>query len=202
MWTLIVLPLMMLGALIAVDRNASAGAASVPKDQIIIDFGDQDAVERWRIVNDGVMGGLSDSLIRATPNGTAVFEGRLSLENNGGFASVRAPLGGLDLSDHEGISLRVRGDGRTYQVRFRTDGRFDGLTYRATFTTKPNQWTTAKVAFSEFVPTFRGRVLSGVAPLDTTRLQQLAFMVADKKEGRFQLEIDWIRTFAGTGSKK
>jgi monofunctional biosynthetic peptidoglycan transglycosylase len=198
----IVLPLIFLGASIVMHRNASAGATSVPKEKIIIDFGDPGSVERWRIVNDGVMGGLSNSLIRATPNGNAVFEGRLSLENNGGFASVRTLLNRLDLSDQEGISLRVRGDGRTYQVRFRTNRRFDGVTYRATFTTKRDRWTTVRVPFSEFIPTYRGRILRGVEPLDTTDLQQLAFMVADKKEGRFQLEIDWVRAYASIGPKK
>jgi monofunctional biosynthetic peptidoglycan transglycosylase len=194
--------LIFVGASIILSRNASAGAVSVPKDQTIIDFEDPGAVERWRIVNDGVMGGLSNSRIRATPNSTAVFEGRLSLENNGGFASVRTLLNGLDLSDQEGISLRVRGDGRTYQVRFRTNRRFDGVTYRATFTTKPDQWTTVKVPFSEFIPTYRGRILRGVEPLDTADLQQLALMVADKKQGRFQLEIDWVRAIAEIGPKK
>ena len=48
---------------------------------------------RWMVVNDGVMGGVSRSTIRRGDDvGTAVFEGTLSLENNGGFASVRTPI--------------------------------------------------------------------------------------------------------------
>jgi monofunctional biosynthetic peptidoglycan transglycosylase len=105
-------------------------------------------------------------------------------------------MDGLDLSDYDGITLRVRGDGRTYQIRFRTDRRFDGVTYRATFVTKPDQWTIVSVPFTRFEPTFRGRVLRDVEPLDTSRLQQLAFMVADKKEGPFRLEIEWVKAFA------
>ena len=46
----------------------------------------------WRITNDGVMGGLSRSAVH-TADGTLVFDGELSRENNGGFASV---LGALD----------------------------------------------------------------------------------------------------------
>jgi monofunctional biosynthetic peptidoglycan transglycosylase len=167
----------------------------MPEDPYLIDFSKQGVVENWRVVNDGVMGGLSMSQIEATSSGTAVFKGHLSLENNGGFASVRTLLDGVDLSDQDGITLRARGDGRTYQIRFRTDRRFDGVTYRATFVTKPDQWTIVRVPFTDFEPTFRGRLLRGVEPLDTARLQQLAFMVADKKEGPFRLEIEWVKPF-------
>jgi len=44
------------------------------------------------IVNDGVMGGVSQSGLRHDPQGM-IFEGQVSLENNGGFASMRSPLG-------------------------------------------------------------------------------------------------------------
>ena len=168
----------------------------MPEDQHIIDFSRGRSVEDWRVVNDGVMGGLSMSRIQATSSGTAVFEGQLSLENNGGFASVRTFMEDLDLSNFDGVTLRVRGDGRTYQIRFRTDQRFDGVTYRATFVTKPGEWTIVRVPFTRFEPTFRGRVLRGVEPLDTSRLRQIAFMVADKKEGPFRLEIEWVKAFA------
>jgi monofunctional biosynthetic peptidoglycan transglycosylase len=72
----------------------------------------------------------------------------------------------------------------------------DGVTYRATFATKSGEWATVKVPFTAFEPTFRGRILSRVESMDTSRLQQIAFMVADKKEGPFQLEIDWVKATA------
>ncbi len=180
---------------VAMLHRTSIGEVEVPKETYVLDFSSERAVEDWRVVNDGVMGGLSMSQIQATPRGTVVFEGQLSLENNGGFASVRTVLDRLDLSDYDGITLRARGDGRTYQIRFRTDQRFDGVTYRATFVTKPDQWTTVRVPFSDFEPTYRGRLLRDVEPLDTAHLQQLAFMVADKKEGHFRIELEWVKAF-------
>ena len=39
-------------------------------------------------MNDGVMGGVSDGRFRVTERQTLEFYGTLSLENNGGFASV------------------------------------------------------------------------------------------------------------------
>jgi monofunctional biosynthetic peptidoglycan transglycosylase len=126
-----------------------------------------------------------------------VFEGELSLENNGGFASVRARLGPTDLSGFAGVSVRIRGDGRTYQLRFRLDERFDGVAYRATFESTP-EWSTVVIPFESFVPTFRGRTLRDRPPLDPTAIRQLSFMIADKTAGPFHLEIDWVRAVAET----
>jgi hypothetical protein len=42
----------------------------------------------WSSINDGVMGGVSVGQIVKTAEGLR-FEGRLSLENNGGFAPTR-----------------------------------------------------------------------------------------------------------------
>lgn len=156
----------------------------------VIDFKADDT--QWQVVNDGVMGGLSQSRMRTTDDHTGVFEGELSLENNGGFASVRALLGPTDLSRFTGVALRVRGDGRTYQLRFRLSNGFDGVAYRASFETTTD-WTTATIPFTSFVPTFRGRTLTDQPPLDPARIHQLTFMVADKTPGEFRLEIDWVK---------
>ena len=76
------------------------------QQKYLLDFSDADSSE-WRVINDGVMGGISRSGIERTGRQTGMFTGLLSLENNGGFASVRAALGPADLSDWDGIELRV-----------------------------------------------------------------------------------------------
>jgi hypothetical protein len=152
----------------------------------------------WIIVNDGVMGGVSRSEFRITEKGTGLFTGRLSLEFNGGFASIRTAVDDEDLSKHAGIEMRVRGDGRTYQLRFRTNNRYDGVAYRALFGTDDGQWVTIILPFSEFKPTFRGRILSDVPPLDPAGIEQLGFLLADKKQGPFALEIEFVRTWNGS----
>ena len=86
------------------------------------------APESWRAVNDGVMGGVSSGRMVATPDGLR-FEGMLSLENNGGFASVRR-LVNDDLSRADRVRIEVRGDGRSYQFRLRRGDRFDGIAWR------------------------------------------------------------------------
>jgi monofunctional biosynthetic peptidoglycan transglycosylase len=164
----------------------------------IVDFAEPGEV-RWYIVNDGVMGGLSTSDLRATEDGTGIFSGFVSLENNGGFASTRATFESLDLSGYTGVTLRVKGDGRWYQLRFRLDGEFDGVAYTSEFNTDPGEWLEVTLPFDAFRPTFRGRVSGGFGPLDPSRIRQMGFLIGDKKEGSFELEIAWVKA---TGSRQ
>lgn len=145
----------------------------------------------WPAVNDGVMGGLSRGGA-AIENGYLIFSGTLSLENNGGFSSVRH-LGDWDLSDSDGLVLRVKGDGRTYKVRLSTDARYqnDRVAYSASFPAKKGEWTEVRVPFSEFTPSHHGRQLDG-PPLDPSKIEQIGLLIGDKKAGSFQIAVDWI----------
>jgi len=144
------------------------------------------SVAPWQPVNDGVMGGLSSG--RMAQSGDVLkFEGTLSLENNGGFASVRRPIG-EDLAETTGVQLRVRGDGRTYQFRLRQDDRFDGVAWRAEFSTN-GDWQTVNLPFHQFRPVFRGRQVPEAGPVVSAAIRQIGFMLADKVPGPFTLEI-------------
>ena len=162
-------------------------------EMVLFDFHTQGDLEDWRVVNDGVMGGLSRGEIIITDSSTAVFQGILSLENNGGFSSTRTLPRPYNLDGYDGITLRVRGDGNTYQLRLRLDDRFDGVAYRFSFQTKADQWMMVEIPFSECVPVFRGRELSDVGPVVPARIQQIGFLVSDKQAGPFRLEVDWIK---------
>lgn len=164
-------------------------------DGIIFDFENPGEIDRWRVVNDGVMGGLSRSEIILSDNNSAIFKGTVSLENNGGFASTRTIAHPYDLDGHEGILLRVRGDGKKYQFRLRTDDRFDGISYRREFATETNTWMEIGIPFKEFEPTFRGRILKDVKPIAPEAIQQLGLLIANKQAEKFQLEIDWIKAY-------
>jgi hypothetical protein len=140
----------------------------------------------WRAVNDGVMGGISRGEMVSAGGGLR-FQGALSLENNGGFASVWRSFDG-DLGDARGVRLRVRGDGRRYHFRVRLDGGSDGVAWRATFNTD-GSWQTVDLPFSDFVPTFRGRRVTDAGPVIPSAIRQLGFLVADGEEGAFQVDI-------------
>ncbi len=166
-------------------------ASQQPDSLVLVDFSSSTTTD-WFLVNDGVMGGISSSTMEVSADGTGVFVGHLSLENNGGFASVRTGLVGHDLSPFAGLVLRVRGDGRRYQLRLRTDAGFDGLAYRAEFDTEPEEWITVVLPFGAFAPTFRGYVPPNAPALDPGAIRQLGFLIADEREGAFRLEIERV----------
>jgi len=146
-------------------------------------------LEPWRAINDGVMGGISQGEMVVIDNGLR-FRGRLSLENNGGFASVRRPYGG-DAIRAGGVRLRVKGDGRRYQFRVRLDERYDGVSWSAGFDTD-DSWQTVDLPFEAFEPVYRGRSVANAGPVVSEKIRQFGFMLVDGKEGQFQLDITRI----------
>jgi NADH dehydrogenase [ubiquinone] 1 alpha subcomplex assembly factor 1 len=164
------------------------------KEKTIIDFGDAGEQGRWEEVNDLVMGGLSAGRV-AVADGKAIFSGRVSLENFGGFASVRSLPREFDLVGCDGLIVRVRGDGRRYRLRLKTDDEYEGIAYQATFFTEPDQWLEARISFEEFFPVFRGRLVKGAPALDPARVRRIGFMIADRQEGLFRLEIGEVRAY-------
>ena len=161
----------------------------------LFDFADPAQAGGWAPVDDVVMGGVSRSELRPTAEGTAVFRGTVSLEHDGGFASVRSGAVEFALGGSAGLALRVRGDGRAYKLQLRTDAAFDGVAYQARFTPPAGAWETVRLPFLAFAPTFRGRVLSDAPPLDPGAARRLGLLISDRQAGPFALELAWIAAF-------
>jgi NADH dehydrogenase [ubiquinone] 1 alpha subcomplex assembly factor 1 len=147
----------------------------------------------WRNVDDVVMGGISVSSMQVDRQaGIASFAGTLSLERNGGFASVRTTLEQRDLSRFTGFRLMVRGDGKRYSFRVRNDDRFDGVVYAADFETDSGVRQEINLPFSLFRPLFRGVMVSGAPAMDPCNVAQIGFLISSKQEGAFRLEVERI----------
>ena len=171
--------------LLAMNTHAAA-------ERILFDFQTATNTAAWQIVNDDVMGGVSTSFFRLT-NGVAAFQGEVSLKHNGGFASVRSLPARHDLAGCDAFVVRVRGDGRRYKFTARTDRSFDSAIYQTAFTTKKGEWEEHRLPLKQFVPTFRGRVLSSEPPLDLGKVTSVGFLISDEQAGPFRLEIAWIK---------
>lgn len=156
------------------------------------------AVEAWYVVNDGVMGGISSSQMRHEGENVGVFEGNLSLENNGGFASVRTQIPEGTLAGASTLILTVRGDGKRYQLRLRMSQGFDGVAYGASFETTAGEWSEVELPLELFRPTFRGYVPRDARPLDPARVRQVGLMLTDKQEGPFRLEVAGLEAVGGS----
>ena len=162
---------------------------------MLIDFTDAEEIRFWIAINDDVMGGISQSRIELSPAATVLFSGQLALENNGGFASIRRRADNYNLNGCSGVILNVKGDGRTYQFRVKTDEQYDGMAYRSLFATDAHQWQTLTLPFAGFSASFRGRPVPGAPVLRPEQIKQIGFLLADKQAGSFCLEIAWIKSF-------
>ncbi|MEM7336113.1 MAG: CIA30 family protein [Chloroflexota bacterium] len=150
----------------------------------------------WYTVDDDVMGGVSSSTVSLLEIGDSesalYFTGNMSLDNNGGFSSVRSDWTQIDLSGQDGILLKVLGDGKTYRLRIRTALVGSDISYNAYFETTANEWRLAYIPFAQMVPTYRGFVMD-VDPVDPSTISSFGFMLSDKQEGEFALQVDWMR---------
>lgn len=165
-------------------RYRAAATAGV----VVIRFDSAEALARWQAIGDAVMGGISSGRIDYDPHGHALFSGNVSFANNGGFASVRCPVVEPGREAATAYELTVRGDGKTYKLSLRVDSGFDGISYQARFAPPPD-WTRILLPLAEFLPTWRGRPVPDAPPLDPARLQQIGFLIADRQQGRFRMEI-------------
>ena len=152
-------------------------------------FSAQSRMQDWRIVNDGVMGGLSTSLLRLTDSGHGQFSGHVALANNGGFASVQldavVPLN----SEIKYIIFRIKGDKKNYEFRLKST-LSQAESYVHLFKTS-GEWQTIKIALAEFAPQYRGRKLNS-ANFNFSKIEQLSILIANKQEEDFELLLDYI----------
>ncbi len=164
-------------------------------ENVIIDFIDGQVTGNWEAIDDRIMGGCSKSQPKYVENVGLRFAGTVSLENNGGFASIRSPVGNYNLGRYSGLRLRLLGDGKTYKLGLRTDLFFDGISYQATFATDQDTWQEIVLPFEAFIPTHHGIRLSTVASMDLTRIKSFGLFISDHQKGSFQLDIAWIKGY-------
>ena len=155
----------------------------------IFNFGDEGKANQWRVVDDVVMGGRSDGHIEMNEDGHAHYYGSVSLENNGGFSSIRHRFETISTTDYSTVVLRVKGDGKKYQFRLKTSAK-DYYSYVYSFNTS-GEWETIEIPFSEFYPSWRGQTLDmpNYAPGE---LEEVAFLIANYKNEDFDLLIDEV----------
>lgn len=159
---------------------------------MVIDFG-KEKEDSWFSVNDTVMGGRSDGNSNYSENGL-VFEGSVSFENNGGFASVRSGYEKLDLSAYETATVRYRCEGQSLSLNFNLYQRWWYPNYKAELPETEMEWNTITVKLSELKEYRVGRATgNNISPKGLANVIRLGIMTNDKKEGPFKAEIDFIR---------
>ena len=154
----------------------------------LLDFSSPEVVRAFRVINDSVMGGVSASrLSRAA--GAMLFEGEVSLENNGGFASFRGPV--RFPAESAALLLMVRGDGQRFKLTLKLDDSTGTAQYQAAFVA-PREWQTVRFEPADFAASFRGR--SVAAPIMRfVDVQYLGLLISDQQSGAFKIELKDVR---------
>jgi uncharacterized protein YbjT (DUF2867 family) len=194
----------------ALNNLAAAARTYLPTStqSELFDFTQQNVglQQIWGAVDDVVMGGVSESGIRMGA-GYAIFEGNVSTDNSGGFASVRTRNfdPSFNLSNALGIELRVKGDGQRYKFFIRTEEKWDGVGYAYPFDTIVDEWLTIQIPFSDLVPIFRAKTVSAAAPIDPTQICSFQLMLSKFEydnglnprftPGLFSLQIESIAAY-------
>ncbi len=158
----------------------------------IADFSLDETATHWRIVNDGVMGGLSDG-VAGIVDGRLLYEGLINT-NGGGFSSIRGVMTDVDLSSASTLRIAARSDERSYE--FIIDDAVDGRDRRVNhFGAIPlagaGDWQEVEVALDTFDPRFFGTPVDD-APIDPAQITEVGIILADGIDGPFRLEVHWI----------
>jgi uncharacterized protein YbjT (DUF2867 family) len=181
-----------------------------PGEKLLFDFTNPttEIKNSWGAVDDVVMGGVSESRLQLA-NNRAIFTGNVSTANNGGFASVRTlnfnpPW---DLSDYEGIELRVQGDGKRYKFIARCEGKWDGIGYCHSFDTIYNFPQTIRIPFKNLIPVFRAKTVTNASDFDASKVYSMQLMFSkfeydgalnpNFSPGVFSLEVESIKAYGG-----
>jgi len=161
----------------------------------LFDFNPKSNLDKWFVVDDVVMGGRSNSRFYLGDEGHAIFEGKVSLENNGGFSSVRFQFDRIAVNEYNHCEIRLRGDGKKYQFRVKSNRR-ERASYITYFETN-REWQIVKIPLSEMYPSFRGMRLN-MPDYPGEVMEEIVFLINNKKAENFRLEIDWIRLIQDT----
>jgi len=154
----------------------------------LLDFSRPEVVRDLKVVNDSVMGGTSTSRLIETGAGVR-FEGEVSLENNGGFASFRGPV--RVPGESAGLLAKVRGDGQRYKLILKLDDSTSTAQYQAAFIA-PREWETLRFVPADFAAVFRGRAVAAPA-VRFVDVQYVGVLISDMQSGAFSLELSDIR---------
>lgn len=135
----------------------------------------------WRLVTDGVMGGVSQGALRVgdqSGRNCLSLTGQVLLANNGGFvqAALDLPDSVSDVAgEFDGVLIDVYGNGESYGLHLRTrDLALPWQSFRGAFKAEPD-WHTLRLPFSAFEP-YRTS-----AELDPGRLRRIGLVAIGRE---------------------
>ncbi|XP_069861941.1 complex I intermediate-associated protein 30, mitochondrial isoform X1 [Dipodomys merriami] len=189
--------------------------ALLEQAKVVWQFRGKEDLDKWVVTSDKTIGGRSEVFLKMGKNNqSALLYGTLSTEaphdgesSQSGFCTMmsRIPRGSFerkqphDWSWFNTLYLRIRGDGRPWMVNIRQDTDFiqrsNQMYSYFMFTRGGPYWQEVKIPFSKFFFSNQGRIRDVQTPLMLDKIASVGFTLADKVDGPFFLEIDFIGVF-------
>lgn len=159
------------------------------KSQLIFDFNHNSNITDWKVIDDVVMGGRSNGKFKIDSDGNGVFFGYVSLDNNGGFSSVRYQFEKINTTKDSNVIIRLKGDGKEYQFRVKNN-RNAYYSYITSFKTT-GDWENVVINLKDLYPSFRGQTLN-LPNFAGNSIEEIVFLIGNKKNESFNLVLDRI----------
>lgn len=179
---------LLISAMQTFSMNAGAN-----ENKLSYDFGQQGCGEcGWFVVLDGVMGGLSTGKLESVAK-ALVLSGNISLQNNGGFASIRTPYRKFDLSRYSEVTVRYRSKGQTFAMSLNNYRRFWRPQFKTFLPPTNGKWAESVIPLRSFTKMRFDEVLGGgPSAEELASIIRFGFISSDKSEGEFRFEISGI----------
>ena len=159
------------------------------QSMIIFNFNVDSDISNWQILDDVVMGGRSNGQFKLNSEGYGEYSGKVSLENNGGFSSLRYYFDTKTTDTYSKFMIRLKGDGKSYQFRVK-DNRYNKYSFIYEFNTS-EEWQIIEIPFSDMYASLRGYRID-IPNYGGDQMEEIAFLIGNKKEESFKLLIDSI----------
>ncbi|XP_017386482.1 complex I intermediate-associated protein 30, mitochondrial [Cebus imitator] len=183
--------------------------------KVVWQFRGKEDLDKWKVTSDKTIGGRSEVFLKMGKNNqSALLYGTLSSEvpqvgesRQSGYCAMisRIRRGAFerkkpyDWTQFNTLYLRVRGDGRPWMVNIIQDTDFiqrkNQLYSYFMFTRGGPYWQEVKIPFSKFFFSNRGRILDVQSQIVVDKIASIGFTLADKVDGPFFLEVDFIGVF-------
>ncbi len=147
----------------------------------------------WYVVVDGVMGGKSQGSIKYTET-SIVFSGNVSLENNGGFTSIRTKEHNFDLSKYSTVIIKYKSTGQDFSFYLNRYRKHYEPKFRIDLPITNNHWEEVVVPLKHFKIVKLGKEIEGIITQnDFESIIKLGFISNTKAATEFSLELDYVK---------
>lgn len=161
-------------------------------NNFLLDFGTNKNSPQWTAINDTVMGGRSQGSVSFNQNSLS-FQGSISFDNNGGFASVRGPFQASDLSAYTAVEIRYKTTGQAVALTLENHRPFYMPYYKKTLPNSAGNWETITLSLAEFKAYRLGKATGDLLSKEVLKdIIRIGFINGEKKEGAFSLEVNYI----------